>query len=155
MDNNLHFKNLTQSHMFQDTPLNNNHFRKTAISHTIENNELSNVFFSQNNIDVLQEGIRYVVYKNSQHIISRQSEMELKIIMRSTYLQYSHNLPYNILEQVKSLNQKVLDFVVPRIISEIGQYIYYIKDISSQPIPMERSKNVSSAGTKFLYTAEL
>ncbi len=75
--------------------------------------------------------------------------------MRSIYFQYSKNLDYGILEQVRELNQKILDYVVPNIIIEIESYNHYLKDISSLPVPLERSKNVSSAGTKFLYTAEL
>ena len=155
-NNNLHLQKLTQSHLFQENNnTNNEYFKKNAISHSIESNPLSNIFFSQDNIDALQHGIRYLVYKNSSHIISKQSETELQVIMRSIYLQYSRNLQYDILNQVKQLNQKILDYVIPRIIVEINQYIYYIKDTSSQPIPLERSQNMSSAGTKFLYTKEL
>ncbi len=158
MNNNqeLHLQKLTQSHMFQDNNnIQNNNFQRTAISSSIQNNELSNIFFSQDNVDALQQGIRYLVYKNNGMNISNQSETELKIVMRGIYLQYSRNLQYEILEQVKDLNQKVLDYVIPRILTEIKQYLYYIKDTSSQPVPLERSQNMSSAGTKFLYTEKL
>ena len=133
------------------------HFRKTAISNKIENNKLSNIFFSQVNIDALQQGIRYLVWKNSKnnYVVGKQSEVQLQVVMRSIYFQYSKNLDYGILEQVKELNQKILDYVVPNVINEVENYNHYIKDISALPVPLERSKNMSSAGTKFLYTAEL
>jgi hypothetical protein len=152
----LHLQKLTQSHMFQDNDnRKNNNFQRTAISANIQNNQISNIFFSQDNIDALQQGIRYLVYKNNGTVISNQSVTELQIVMRGTYLEHSKNLQYDILKQIKDLNQKVLDYVVPRIIAEIKQYLYYIKDTSSQPVPLERSQNMSSAGTKFLYTEKL
>lgn len=145
--------------MFEDNVNNSqtDNFKKTAISNKIENNKISNIYFSRVNIDALQQGIRYLVWKNSKnkYVIGKQSEVQLQVIMRSIYFQYSKNLDYDILAQVKELNQKILDYVVPNIIIEIEQYNYYIKDISALPVPLERSKNVSSAGTKFLYTAEL
>ncbi len=155
MDNKL-FNNLTNSSPFDEVNK-SNHFQKTAISHMIQNTELSNIFFSQNNIDALQQGIRYLVWKNSngKHKIGNQSETQLQIIMRGIFLQYSKNLSYNIIEQVKELNQKVLDFIIPQILLEIDQYNYYINDIYKQPIPLSRSINTSSAGTKFLFTKEL
>jgi hypothetical protein len=150
-----HFSNLTENNLFSEESK-NDYFRKTAISRNIQNNELSNIFFSQNNINALQQGMKYLVWKNSgkKYVIGNQSETELQIVMRATYLQYSKNLPYNIIPQVRDLNQKVLDFTVPRIIIEIQQHNYYINDISNQPVPLERSVNTSSAGTKFLYTPE-
>jgi hypothetical protein len=155
IDKNL-FQNLTEQNLFRESTK-TNFFQKNAVSHMIQNNELSNIFFSQNNIDALQQGIRYLVWKNSngKYVIGNQSETQLQIIMRSIYLQYSKNLSYNIISQIKDLNQKVLDYIIPQIIIEIDQYNYYIKDTNNQPIPLERSINTSSAGTKFLFTREL
>lgn len=152
--NRIHYDNLTKN-IFKEKPI-KEHFQKTAIAHTIQNNDLSNLFFSQDNINAIQQGIRYKVFKNSgdKHIISNQSETEIKIVMRSIYLQYSRNLPYDIINQVKDLNKKVLDYIVPQILREIKQYLYYKQDISTQPIPLERSKHISSAGTKILYSKE-
>ena len=69
----------------------------------------------------------------------------------SIYLEYGKNLNDNILEQIKDLNKKVLDFAVPRILVEIKQHNTYIKDASNIHMPMERSMNVSNKGSKTLY----
>ena len=71
--------------------------------------------------------------------------------MRSTYFQYSRNLPNDIVPQVKELNTKVLEFIVPRIIVELKQYVSYTNDISKLPIPLERAKLDTMKGTKFLH----
>ena len=112
--------------------------------------ELSQLFFSKLNIDALQDGIRYSVYQKTcqKHIIGRQSEDELKVIMRSIFLQYAQNLPYNVVEQVRELNSRVLEYAVNTIVHELDMYSGYRKDLASLPMPLERGQNSSVAGTK-------
>jgi hypothetical protein len=59
-------------------------------------------------------------------------------------------LEFNIPGQIKDLNDLVIEWTVPRIMSEIGMYEYYLKDISTLPQPMPQPMQVSSAGTKSL-----
>ena len=151
-----HQSNLIQYGFFNELKKNPNHFESNAIRHIHTNSPVSSLFFSQLNIDTLQNGIRYSVYNstNTKHIISKQSETELQVIMRSMYLQYSKNMMENVVEQVKELNSKVLDYVVPRILVELNQFVNYRNDLTYLPVPLERSKNMSSAGTKFLHMKE-
>ena len=44
----------------------------------------------KDNINIIQDTIRYRVYSNTQQTISRQSENELAIIMRSILLQFGN-----------------------------------------------------------------
>lgn len=113
---------------------------------------LSRSFFSDRNIDIIQNNIRYTVYKesNKKHIIGRQSDIQLQIVMRSIYLQYSKNLNTDIREQIMELNSMVVNYCVPKILSEIQQYIGYKQDISKLPDPIDRSLNLSVKGTKTL-----
>lgn len=117
---------------------------------------VSDVYFSAANLEALQQGIRYLVYVKSgqRHVIGRQSDTELSIVMRSIYLQYGRNSPIDILGQVRALNRMVLDDVVPRILMELNQYETYRADITQLPQPMERSQNMSAKGTKFLNIRE-
>lgn len=118
----------------------------------LESSDLADVFFGQDNLDALQDGLRWRVYVESgqRHVISRQSDTELKIIMRSIYLQHGENRPTDILQQVQALNMQVLQFCVPRILAEIAQYLQYQRDVSTLPMPMERSENVSNKGSRVL-----
>ena len=113
---------------------------------------VSELFFSQFNVDTVQDAIRYRVYKESpgNTVISRQSDVELAVIMRSVYLQYCQNQTSDCVNQVKQLNSQVLEFAVPIILRELQQYATYRHDISTYPVPLDLPKNVSSAGTKFL-----
>lgn len=114
--------------------------------------KLADMFFSQNNIDRLQQAIRYQIYTKScnKHVIDRQSDTELKVIMRAYYLQQGQHRQYNEEEQVTELNTLVLNYCVPRILQEINMYIYYKKDVDSLPQPLDRGQYISSKGTKQL-----
>ena len=70
--------------------------------------------------------------------------------MRSIYLQHSQNKPNNIKEQIKYLNSLVLNWCLPKIYSEVEQYIAYIKNVSSLSDPIERPKDMSISGSKTL-----
>jgi len=99
---------------------------------------LSNVFFSRDNIQLLQNGIRSGVYKKSkgQYVIGEQDCDSLKIIMRSIFLTYSANQPNNIREQVDALNQMVLNFCIQQVYGEAQGYLKYINDVSTLAIPI-------------------
>ena len=135
----------------------NNNLKDVGIKGNFEKNCVNDLFFSQQNIDALQIGLKNMVANktNGKHIIHPQSVTELSIIMRSMYLQYGLNLETNIVEQVKDLNQKVLDFAVPRILVDLEQYEKYVQDASKVHVPMERSVNLSNKGNKILYRSEL
>jgi hypothetical protein len=122
------------------------------ISRSLDCTEVSKLFFSLNNIDLLQQGIRNKILNvtNGKINISRQSDDELKIIMRSIYFQYGQNRNENIKEQVLDLNTRVIEWSVPQIISNFKQSQQYIKDISTLPEPLERSILPSKKGTKTL-----
>ena len=62
---------------------------------------------------------------NGQYVIGEQNTDQLKIIMRSVYLQYSNNLPNNIPEQIKKLNDLVLDYAVGQVYGEAIGYMKY------------------------------
>ena len=70
--------------------------------------------------------------------------------MKYIFNKYSKNLPFQIKDQIRELNLKVIESVGPEILSELNQYFGYLKDSQTRPIPMARPHNVSSAGTRTL-----
>ena len=123
-----------------------------VISRNLDCTEVSKVFFSIDNIDLLQRGIRNKILNDTdgQINISRQSDDELKIIMRSMYFQYGKNSLNNIKEQILDLNTRVIEWSVPEIISNVKQSQKYLQDISTMPVPLERSTLPSKKGTQTL-----
>ena len=100
--------------------------------------QLSIAFFSQANIQMIQNGLRAAIYKksNGQYFIGEQDCDSLKIIMRSIFLQYSANQPHHIQEQVANLNKMVLDYCTEQVYSEAQGYMKYLNDVSTLAIPI-------------------
>jgi hypothetical protein len=103
---------------------------------------LSKTFFSKENIQILQNGIRAGVYNmsNNTQIIGPQDCDSLKIIMRSIFLTHASNQTNNITKQIKLLNKMVLDYCIPRIYSEAQGYMKYLYDVSTLAVPLDTPK---------------
>lgn len=100
--------------------------------------KLSNAFFSEKNIQIIQNGIRSGVFNksNRQYMICEQNRDELQIIMRSIFLQYAKNLPDYIPKQINDLNKNVLDYAINQVYGEAEGYMKYKKDASTMWTPI-------------------
>lgn len=94
---------------------------------------LSKTFFSKENQQIIQNGIRAGVYakSNGHYIVGKQDCDTLAIIMRSVFLQHSLNQPSNIKEQIEGLNELVLKYCIETVYSEAKGHINYLKDTRS------------------------
>jgi len=130
----------------------NNNFQVESLYGIQETSKLNQLYFSKKNMDIIQNNIRYTVYvkTNKKHIIDKQSDIELQIIMRSMYLQHSPNLEYNYKEQLEYLNKLVVDWCVEKIIPQLEQYIGYLKEVEYMPMPIDLPVNLSSKGSRTL-----
>ena len=142
-------ENVKQYNLFEtinDNKCNN----KNNLKNIQSDNLLNNVYFSNDNIEIIQNAIRYNIWISTKkkHLISKQSETQLNIIMRSIYLQYSKNMDYKIKEQVESLNKRVINYCVDNIYNNLLQYDNYKKDISTGLQIMEHPKTDTVKGTK-------
>ena len=108
-----------------------------AVKGIIEETNVSRIFFSQKNIDVIQNTIRYYVHKISGELISNQSHEQLFIIMRSIALQFGNFVTNNPIIEVKRLNKKVIDKCVNNIFTELKQYMGYVDDLTRLHVPLD------------------
>jgi hypothetical protein len=111
-----------------------------------ENTLLSNAFFSEYNVQTIQNGLRFGVFarSNNQYIIGIQDYDTIKIVMRSVFLQKSKNQSTNIAKQVEELNKLVLVYLVNQVYVETQSYLYYLEDASTLVVPLAMPVNVSS-----------
>lgn len=116
---------------------------RNPLSGILEDNILSKVFFSLENVQILQNGIRAGVYEMSEKkfVIAPQNIDTLKIVMRSIYLQYSENRENDITGQIERLNKLVLNYCVPTVFSEAIGYQKYRLDQSTLVVPLELPQN--------------
>lgn len=115
---------------------------------------VSQLYFSDLNIDALQEGVRFSVYKQTKQVIERLPSSDLVVLMRTVYLEHSRNLPYKVTEQVRELNTRVLDICVRKLASEVSFHKKYRTDVTqdgySAGTDIPFAANVSSKGSRSL-----
>jgi len=84
--------------------------RYDMIGHLHTCTPLNQVFFSQDNLNKLQEDLQDQVLRMSggKYRVGKQSDTELKLIMRSYYLTYAKNNPLQVAEELADLNARVV-----------------------------------------------
>ncbi len=112
------------------------------------NTPLSLAYFSSENINILQNNRRNGVFdkSNSEFVIGLQDEDELKIIMRSVFLQNSLNLETNIREQIRDLNALVESYAIEQVYKEAISYLKYKRDASNMYALLALPSNSSTRG---------
>ena len=144
-DDVTHFKNIAEELKIAQEQ----HFRKEmTISCRTQKTNVSIHFFSNKNIDYLQQQIRHDVFMQTLHDnngdgirIPNQSRDTLSIIMRSIYLTHGRNLNRDIDKQVNCLNKKVLEYAVPSIITQIKQRSVYNDQVGKLVIPLDQPRS--------------
>ena len=145
----LHDVNLVQTKDINMTPGESPmfvNFQDNAIKGIHEETGLSEVYFSSNNMALLQSAIRYEVNQRTGEVIDKQSSNELSVVMRSIYLQNGNPMvsSENISNEVKKLNNNVIDFCSEQVTTQVLQHQGYIKKLSQLPVPIERPQQVDN-----------
>ena len=139
----------------QDLGVNLNGGFENTLSHYLEDTEASRYFFSSKNVELLQKAIVGNVNKKLElqkidFKVGVQNRDNLHVVMRAIYLQEACHNSCKLAEQIKKLNGKVLDYVIPNIITNVKQYVHYISDISC-PVPtMDRPVDASKNNNREL-----
>lgn len=114
---------------------------------------VARLFFSKTNIKIIQNNIKQTIAKitcNKFIIQDDQDDSDLLIAMRAIYLQESRFLPEHIKHQVKRLNLKLINYIVPDMITNIKQAYGYQREIN-QPLHMiDRPMHDNIKGRKTL-----
>jgi hypothetical protein len=147
---NLDGYNSKPFNLFENLNVSNNKFDKLTGNN--QSSTLSDLYFSQANIDYVQAEIISRVYDKTQrqNQIGKQSEDELLIVMRSTYLQHGKNIETHLDEQVDKLNELVLGYCVDNVYTNLIQYLSYIDDITKDQPVLDRPQSFNVKGDRSL-----
>jgi hypothetical protein len=117
---------------------------RDALTGELECTPLSNAYFSAENVQIIQNGLRAGVYAKSgnQFVIAPQNVDTLKVIMRSTFLQYAEHKKEDVPGQIAKLNDIVLGYAIHNVYNEAVSYIKYREDQSTIAVPLERPRQV-------------
>ena len=103
-----------------------------AIEGITESTTLSKLFFSKKNIELIHQKIITTIKNKYNYTISKQSDNELLIIMRTIYLNNAKNTFTNVAElkkELKTLNSYVIDCCVNTIKNNIKTHINYVNTL--------------------------
>ena len=124
--------NLSYDARQEFSPYNNENIASTALKGMIEKNPVNKLFFSSENMQRIQKKIKVAVYEKSNgkfKLEEDQDESDLIIVMRTVYFDRCKNLPDNPVRQVKKLNQQVVDYLIPDLITNIKQLCNIMKSV--------------------------
>lgn len=96
---------------------------------------LNSAFFSRANVEQLHASIQRRVAESLGLAIDKQSDWELLLIMRRTYLETANNWPEELDAEIERLNSMVLQEAVDVISKNITRYLVYRSNIP-MPEPM-------------------
>ena len=125
---------------------------KKLLAGTTHPTPISELYFSRPNIKRIQNAIKIQVYNrtNGKYVLNvEQNENDLLVVMRAVYIADAVEAPYRITHQVKELNKKTVERIVPDMISLIKQDEQYQKEITTplQPIALPVCSNVKGLRT--------
>jgi|TARA_B110000240_G_C13454341_1_gene433898 hypothetical protein len=109
---------------------------------------LNTLFFSEFNKNLLQRGIRQT-FKNKTGIsIDYQNSDDLYGLMRVVFINNSGDAYSRVNEQVKMMNERVIETAMSQIQTGVSQYMSYVQDIDTISIPLSQPINTSTVGNK-------
>ena len=157
-NNNSNNSNIKNYNKYTDIDNNNvernnwateNSIQKSLLKSVYTPTPLGELFFSPDNIKRVQNKIKkniFIETKGKYKLQVDQNDSDLLVVMRAVYIQDSYNSPYRIVHQVKELNQKVINRILPDMISNIKQNEEYLNVIDKPIDPIPLPVNVSRAG---------
>jgi hypothetical protein len=139
-----------------------NSIQKSLLKGVYQPTPTGELYFSQENINRIQKIIKYEVFvrTNGKYKLQiDQNESDLLVVMRDIYITCSTNMPYKVVHQVKELNHRTIEKILPDMITMIKQDDEYIKQLDKpiNPLPLPVCVNnkgrltLPSVTTTFFY----
>jgi len=105
-------------------------------------------FFSDFNRETVHQSIISAAKAKTGVTIAKQNDSDLQALMRSVYTDLVRNPNENVRDQVSVMNAEVTKRALGPISTGIVQQANYLRDISSQPVPMPSPESTSTYGNK-------
>ena len=115
------------------TAINDNNIYDTSKSCTDNNNYsdlMTEAFFSVENMDIIQNMIIKDVFIKSKETlkINKMKQETLIQVMNNIWTKHCRFLPYDLKEQIRTINRKVAEYLVPLLITESKFHSNYLRD---------------------------
>jgi len=109
---------------------------------------LNTLFFSEFNQNLLQRGIRQAFKDKTGIAIDYQNSDDLYGIMRVVFINNSGDHYSGVNQQVRMMNERVIETAIGQIQTGVSQYLSYVQDIDTISVPLAQPINTSTVGMK-------
>jgi hypothetical protein len=109
---------------------------------------LNTLFFSDFNQNLLQRGIRQAFKNKTGIAIDRQNPDDLYSIMRVVFINNAGDHHVAVNQQVRMMNERVIETALGQIQTGVSQYMSYVQDIDTIATPLAQPINTSTVGMK-------
>lgn len=116
---------------------------------------LNTLFFSEFNQNLLQRGIRQAFKNKTGIAIDRQNPDDLYGIMRVVFINNSGDHYKAVNQQVRMMNERVIETAIGQIQTGVSQYMSYVQDIDTISTPIDLPTNTSTVGNKIGYNDKI
>jgi len=116
---------------------------------------LGDAFFSDFNREYLHGAIVKAVYAKFGYTIDRQNDFDLQALMRRVFSNLAQDPYTDVRGQVSSMNNRVVREATDTISTGMLQQLVYMRDISSNPVPLAAPVSTSTYGNKLPYNTKV
>lgn len=116
---------------------------------------LTDAFFSEFNRESLHRSIIAEFKAKTGYNIDRQNDQDLQALMSRVYTDIARNQYGQVREQVDAMNARVVQGATSTISTGVLQQLVYMRDITSNPIPLPSPVNTSTYGNKLPYNTKV
>ncbi len=109
---------------------------------------LTDAYFSDFNREYLHRAIVDEIAKLTGYKIDRQNDGDLQALMGRAYSDVSYDPYKDVRTQVSAMNKQVVAEATKTIKTGVLQQLIYMRDISTQPVPMAAPMSTSTYGNK-------
>lgn len=116
---------------------------------------LSDAYFSDFNRETLHDGIIKSVRDKFGYTLDRQNDTDLQALMRRVYANMARDPYVDVRAQVSKMNDRVIREATDTVSTGMLQQIVYLRDISTNPVPLPTPISTSTYGNKLPYNTKV
>lgn len=116
---------------------------------------LSDAYFSDFNREQIHNGIIAAVQSKTGVTIERQNDQDLQALMKRVWANMARDFYSDVRGQVSAMNSQVVKEATATVSTGVLQQLVYLRDISSNPVPLPAPASTSTYGNKLPYNTKI
>jgi len=109
---------------------------------------LSDAFFSDFNRETIHQDIIHAIESKTGYTIDKQNDSDLQALMKRVYVNMMGDPYTDVRGQVQRMNSAVVSEATSTISTGMLQQLIFMRDITSNPVPLEPPVSTSTYGNK-------